>query len=100
MFVHLFRRFLMVVLLLGLGCAAQANSPGINRRIERQVRIYLGEKISPSVEVTARPRTPSADFPSYDKVAVTLSQGDRKQDLDFLVAKDGSSLVRVVKLDL
>ena len=90
----------MVVLLLGLGCAAQANSPEVNRRIERQVRIYLGEKISPSVEVTVGPRSPSPDFPGYDKVAVTLSQGDRKQDLDFLVAKDGSSLVRVTKFDL
>jgi protein-disulfide isomerase len=98
--VYWFRRFLMVLLLLGLGCAAQANSPEINRRIERQVRIYLGEKIPPSVEVTVGTRSPSADFPGYDKVVVTLSQGERKQDIDFLVAKDGSSLVRVVKLDL
>src|SRR5437868_8876587 len=100
MCVYLFRRFLMAVLLLCLGCAAQANSPEINQRIERQVRVYLGEKIPPSVNVTVGARTPSSDFPGYDKVVVTLSQGDRKQDIDFLLAKDGSSLVRVVKLDL
>jgi protein-disulfide isomerase len=99
-FVQLFRRFLIATLFLCLGCAAQANSPEVNQRIERQVRIYLSDKISPSVNITVGARTPSPDFAGYDKVAVTLSQGERKQDLDFLVSKDGSSLVRVIKWDL
>jgi protein-disulfide isomerase len=98
--VQLFRRFLIAVLFLCLGCAAQANSPELNQRIERQVRVYLGDKISPSVNVTAGPRTSSAEFPGYEKVTVTLSQGDRKQDIDFLVSKDGASLVRVLKFDI
>lgn len=100
MSVQLFRRFLIAFLLLCLGCAAQANSPEVNRRIERQVRIYLGEKIPPTVNIAVGARTPSADFPSYDKLVITLSQGERKQDIDFLVSKDGSSLVRVTKFDL
>jgi protein-disulfide isomerase len=100
MLVHSFRRFLIAVLLLCLGCSAQAGSPEVNQRIERQVRVYLGDKVPPSVNIAVGPRNPSQDFPGYDKVVVTLSQGDRKQDIDFLVAKDGASLVRVVKYDL
>jgi len=83
-----------------LGCAAQANSPELDQRIERQVRIYLSEKITPTVNITVGPRTPSADFPGYDKVAITLSHGGRKQDLDFLVSKDGTKLVRAIKWDI
>jgi protein-disulfide isomerase len=98
--VQLFRRFLIAVVFLCLGCAAQANSPEVNQRIERQVRVYLGDKIPPSVNVEVGPRTASTEFPGYDKVAVTLSQGGRKQALDFLVSKDGASLVRVLKFDI
>jgi len=98
--VQLFRRFFIAVVFLCLGCAAQANSPEVNQRIERQVRIYLGDKIPPSVNVAVGSRTASTDFPGYDQVVVTLSQGERKQDIDFLVSKDGASLVRVLKFDI
>ena len=97
---QLFRRFLVAVVFLCLGCAAQANSPEVNQRIARQVRVYLGDKIPPSVNVEVGPRTASTDFPGYDKVAVTLSQGERKQNIDFLVSKDGNSLVQVRKFDI
>lgn len=100
LFVRLLRRFLIAVVFLCLGCAAQANSPEVNQRIERQIRVYLGDKIPPSVNVVVGPRTASAEFPGYDKVTVTLSQGDRKQDIDYLVSKDGASLVRVLKFDI
>lgn len=97
---QLSRRFLIAVVFLCLGCAAQANSPEVNQRIERQVRVYLGDKIPPSVNVAIGPRTASTEFPGYDQVAVTLSQGERKQAIDFLVSKDGASLVRVLKFDI
>ncbi len=92
--------FLFSFFLLCLGCAAQANSPEMNQRIERAVRVYLGDKIPPTVNIAVGARAPSSDFPNYDKVVVTLSLDQRKQDLDFLVSKDGSTLVRVTKLDL
>lgn len=97
---QLSRRFLIAVVFLCLGCAAQANSPEVNQRIERQVRVFLGDKIPPSVNVAVGPRTASTEFPGYDQVAVTLSQGERKQAIDFLVSKDGASLVRVLKFDI
>ena len=64
------------------------------------MRLYLSGKIPPTVGIKAGARTPSADFPNYDKITVTLSEGERKQDLEFLISKDGSSLVRVTKFDL
>ncbi len=97
---QLFQRFLIAVLLLGLGCAAQANTPEVNQRVERQIRLYLGDRISPAVNISVGARTPSSDFPNYDKVVVTLTNGPRKQDLDFLIAKDNSRLVRVTEFDL
>jgi protein-disulfide isomerase len=100
MFVQLFRRFLIAFLLFCLGCAAQANSPEVNQRIERQIRSSFGERMPPSVVITVGGRSPSVDFPSYDKLTVTLSQGDRKQEVDFLLSKDGNTLVRVSKFDL
>jgi protein-disulfide isomerase len=100
LFVHLFRRFLIAIIVLCLGCAAQANSPEVNQRIERQVRVYLSDRISPTVNIAIGPRTPNPDFPGYDNVAVTLSQGERKQNIEFLVSKDGTKLARVIKFDL
>jgi len=44
--------------------------------------------------------SPSSDFPNYNSVVVTVNSGERKQDLKFVVSKDGSSLVRTIKFDL
>ena len=97
---QLFRRSVIALLLLCLGCAAQSNSPELNQRIERQVRVYLSGKIPPTVGIKAGARTPSAEFPNYDKIPVALFEGERKQELEFLISKDGKSLVRVVQFDL
>ena len=97
---QLFRRFVIAFLLLCLGCAAQANSPEVNQRIERQIRASFGERLPPSVGIIVGTRTPSTDFPGYDKVTVTLAQGERKQEVDFLLSKDSNTLVRVSKFDL
>jgi protein-disulfide isomerase len=68
------------------------------RKIERQVRSYY--KIPPEAHVVVGVPTPSSDFPNYDSVIVTVDNGEKKQDLKFVVSKDGSSLVRTVKFDL
>jgi protein-disulfide isomerase len=98
--VQLFQRFLIAFLVLSLGCAAQANTPEINQRIERQIRAYFGDRLPPSVGITVGARAPSADFPSYDKVVITLSQGAHQQNVEFLLSQDGKTLVRVTKFDL
>jgi protein-disulfide isomerase len=102
LFVLLFRRSVLAVVLLCLGCAAQSNSnpADLNQRIERRLRVYLSGQVPPSVQISVGPRTPSPDFPNYDKITVTLSLGERKQTTDFLLSKDGKELVRVTKLDI
>ncbi len=42
----------------------------------------------------------SPDFPNYDSLIVTIDNGDKKQDLTFLISKDRSSMMRMTKFDL
>jgi protein-disulfide isomerase len=45
--------------------------------------------------------TPSTDWPTYDKVSVSIDGGDAKpKDYDFLLSKDRTTLLRVNKFDL
>jgi len=96
--VTLIRRSFVLLLAVCLGCVAQSASPDLARKIEREVRSYY--KIPPEVQVQVGVPSPSSDFPNYDSVVVTVNSGERKQDLKFVVSKDGSSLVRTIKFDL
>ena len=97
--VALCKRSLAAILLLCLGCAAQSSSsPELNRRIERQVRLYFS--VPPSVQVAVGPRKSSSDFPGYDTLEITFTQGDKKQTHQFLLSQDGKTLIRPIKLDV
>jgi protein-disulfide isomerase len=96
--VILIRRSFLLLLVVCLGCVAQTAPPDLARKIERQVRSYY--KIPPEARLVVGAPTPSSDFPNYDSVIVTVDTGEKKQDLKFVVSKDGSSLVRTVKFDL
>src|SRR5580698_5915758 len=97
--VILIRRSFLLLLVVCLGCVAQTASPDLARKIERQVRSYY--KIPAEVKVLVGAPSPSPDFPNYDSVVVTIDGGgEKKQDLKFVVSKDGSSLVRTIKFDL
>jgi protein-disulfide isomerase len=96
--VILIRRSFLLLLVVCLGCVAQTASPDLARKIERQIRSYY--KIPPEAHVVVGAPTPSSDFPNYDSVVVTVDSGEKKQDLKFVVSKDGSSLVRTIKFDL
>jgi protein-disulfide isomerase len=91
------RRAILVLLLICLGCSAQSMPPEVARRIEQQVRIFY--TIPPRVKVILGPTKPS-DFPNYDALTITFDSGEKKQTYDFLLAKDGKTLVRMTKLDL
>jgi protein-disulfide isomerase len=96
--VTLIRRSFVLLLIVCLGCVAQSASPDLARKIERQVRSYY--KIPSEVHVLVSAPTPASDFPNYESVVVTIDSGGKKQDLAFLVSKDGSSLVRTIKFDM
>ena len=95
--VTLFRRTFLALLLICLGCSAQSVSPDMARRIERQVRATYS--IPANVKIVLSPLKAS-EFPNYDALTITFESPDKKQNYDFLLAKDHNTLVRLVKLDL
>jgi protein-disulfide isomerase len=96
--VTLFRRSFLLLLMVCLGCAAQSVSPDLAQKIERQVRSYY--KVPAELKILVGSTSPSPDFPNYDSVIVTIDNGEKKQDLKFLISKDRSSLIRINKFDL
>jgi protein-disulfide isomerase len=96
--VILIRRSFLLLLVICVGCVAQSASPDLTRKIERQVRSYY--KIPPEVHLQVGTLSSSTDFPNYDSVIVTIENGEKKQDLTFLISKDRSSMMRMTKFDL
>ncbi len=94
----LIRRCFALLLVICLGCAAQSAPTDLNQKIERQVRSYY--KIPPEVHVLIGPLSPSAEWPSYDSLVVTVDNDGKKQDLTFLVSKDRKSMTRMINFDL
>ena len=91
------RRAALLLLVVCLGCSAQSASPEVSRRIEQQVRSYY--TIPARVKVILGKTKPS-EFPNYDALTITFDGGEKKQTYDFLLAKDGKTLLRMTKLDL
>jgi len=94
------RRFCGLILLVCLGCAAQSSTPtnDLDRRIERQIRAQY--ELPAKVDLKLGPKVQSPDFPNYETFTVTMSAGDQKKTYDFLISKDGKTLVRMTKMDL
>jgi len=61
------------------------------------MRVYYS--IPASVKITFSPLRPS-DFANYEALTATVEGEDRKQNMEFLFAKDGKTLYRVAKMDL
>src|SRR5919108_41616 len=94
----LFRRSILVLLLICLGCSAQSAPPDVAQRVERQVRAFYN--IPAHVKINLGPLRPSPEFPNYNAVTISLDGGEKKQDYEFLLSKDGKTLIRLTKLDL
>jgi len=93
----LLRRSIAVLILVCLGCSAQSITPEQSLRIERQVRVYYS--IPASVKITLGPLHAS-EFPNYQALNINIDGNGKKQDYDFLISKDGTTLIRMTKLDL
>jgi protein-disulfide isomerase len=91
------QRSIVLFLLVCLGCSAESADSNLSQRIEDQVRVHY--KIPPEVKIAVGPLKPSS-FPNYDAVTVTMDNGQKKEDYDFLLAKDNKTLLRVTKFDL
>jgi protein-disulfide isomerase len=86
------------VLLVCFGCAAQSANTDLNKSLERQVRSYFS--IPAGVQINIGERKPSPEFPGYDALTITFTQGENTKKYDFLLSKDAKTLVRLTKLDV
>ena len=87
---------MFILLLICLGCSAQSAPPDTVQKIERQVRFFY--TIPPEVKVAVGPLR-SSDFPNYNALTITFDNG-KKKDYEFLLSKDGNTLVRLTRMDL
>lgn len=93
----IFRRSILALVLLCLGCSAQSASPDLAKRVERQLRAFYN--VPPSVKISiAAPK--GSDFAGYQTLPVTFAQGDKTETHDFLLSKDEKTLMRLTKIDL
>jgi protein-disulfide isomerase len=97
--VTVFRRSLFVFLLICLGCAAQSAPPDVVQRIDAQLRSHYN--VPNSVKITVG-SLKASEFPNYDATTITFDGGQPNQvkTYDFLLSKDGKTLIRITKLDL
>src|SRR5438874_324872 len=91
------RRAFLVLLLICLGCAAESAPSDVERLIDRQVRATYS--VPAEVKLTYGPLHPS-DFPNYDGLTITFDSDGKKQDYEFLLAKDRKTLMRMTRIDL
>jgi protein-disulfide isomerase len=92
----------LLAVILAAGCRAQSitsngQDAGLNRRIEVMVRSQFS--ISPEVSLTLGRRTAS-QVPGYDTLPITLSHGETKKVIDFLVSTDNQKIARLEVFDL
>ena len=97
-------RNLAGLILIGLtvGCKAQnpplgAADQALNRRIEILVRSQYD--LPANVDVSLGARKPSA-FTGYDTLPVNLSRAGKSQEVDFLISRDNTKLIRQDTFDL
>lgn len=93
----LLRRALLLLLLVCLGCSAQSVPADQALRIERQVRSYYSIPASVKINIGS---LRSSDFPNYEAFTMNIEGNGKKVDYEFLLSKDGKTLLRMTKLDL
>ena len=102
----LLQRLAVVWLLLCTLSLAQTNSgastlppvpPDVAQHVQDQVRAYFN--IPPDVTIAVG--TPfTSEFPNYETVPVTMTRDGKSQKAEFLLSKDGKTLIRFTKIDL
>lgn len=71
--------------------------PQLTRRIQDQIRAHFG--VPAQVEITVSALKPS-DISGFDGLTVTMSDGDKTKNYEFLLSKDGKTLARMTKIDI
>jgi protein-disulfide isomerase len=97
-------QFLAALLALGMaiGCKAQTSTATpadqeLNRHIEVMVRSQFNVPQDYTVTIGARS---ASKVPGFQTLPITLSLGERKTPVEFLISDDGKTLARLEKFDL
>ena len=53
--------------------------------------------IPADVKIVVSAPKPS-EFPNFDALTITFDRGEKKQDFEFLLSKDGKTLIRLTRL--
>ena len=75
----------------------QSSRTPLDRKIELTVRSQFD--VPGSCEIKIGPRA-SSTFPGYDNLRVTISQGNKSTEVEFLISTDNKTLARINKYDL
>jgi protein-disulfide isomerase len=92
-----FKRILLLLCLVGLGCSAQLAPTELAVRIERQLRTSYSVPETVKLTISA---PHSSEFPNYEALTVTFDGDGKKQNYEFLLSKDQKTLIRMTKMDL
>lgn len=102
-----FKSLAVVVLGICAGCSAQSSSPQqgqnklsdaqLNQRIVKQLRAHFN--VPEEVTIAVGAPKPSS-FTGYDAISVTMSDGKKSKEYEFLLSKDGKTLARLTTIDI
>jgi protein-disulfide isomerase len=92
----------LLAVCLAVGCKAQmASAPSEIASVDRHIEVMVRSQynVPQDYAVTIGARKPS-QFPGYDSLSVTLTKGEKKTVVEFLISTDGNTLARLEKFDL
>lgn len=75
----------------------QSNQASLDRKIELAVRSQFDVPGNCDVKIGSRT---ASTFPGYDNLRVTVSQGSKTSELEFLISTDSKTLARLNKFEL
>jgi protein-disulfide isomerase len=91
-------KYLIPLLFAASGCLGNQSSPDLNQRIEKNVRAQF--KIPRQIAVEVGPRRPNPSYGDFDQITITLVSGERRTPYEFLLSKDGNTLLRLAPMDI
>ncbi|HEY1731914.1 MAG TPA: thioredoxin domain-containing protein [Terriglobales bacterium] len=71
--------------------------PDVAQHVQEQIRAFFN--IPPDVDISVG-QPSGSEFPNYQTVPVTMTRDGKSQKAEFLLSKDGKTLIRFTKIDL
>ncbi len=91
------KRLILLVVIVS-GCSWTQTGADLNARIEKNVRAHF--KIPKRIAIEVGPRRPTSAYGEHDQITVTLINAGRRTPYEFLVSKDGNTLLQLARIDI